>query len=211
MFAGVLNVLVPLRLHELGASGVAVGAAFLVAALAEAFVSPLAGRLSDRRGRLTPLRFGLGGALLMAERSFNRRRLRRSRPKPARSPRNRRRSNPVQVASRVVQGLIELLLIVVISIYLLLDGPRISRGVDRVFPPGPDGIRLGAQVQKGLIRYVPSEAYDSSDDKTGLLHSFLGSVTWQATPRLSLTLAERESLLDLAERNELHGRGQRTL
>ena len=51
-----------------------------------------------------------------------------------------------QVASQVVQGLIELLLIIVISIYLLLDGPRISRGVDRIFPPGPDGIRLGAQV-----------------------------------------------------------------
>ena len=42
-----------------------------------------------------------------------------------------------QVASEVVQGLIELLLILVISIYLLLDGPRISRGVDRVFHPGP--------------------------------------------------------------------------
>jgi predicted PurR-regulated permease PerM len=59
-----------------------------------------------------------------------------------------------QVASQVVQGLIELLLIIVISIYLLLDGPRISRGVDRVFPPGDDGIRLGPQVQRGLIRYV---------------------------------------------------------
>ena len=59
-----------------------------------------------------------------------------------------------QVASEVVQGLIELLLIIVISIYLLLDGPRISRGIDRVFPPGPDGIRLGPQIQRGLIRYV---------------------------------------------------------
>jgi predicted PurR-regulated permease PerM len=63
-----------------------------------------------------------------------------------------------QVASQVVQGLIELLLIVVISIYLLLDAPRISRGVDRIFPPGPDGIRLGTQVQKGLIRYVRGQA-----------------------------------------------------
>jgi len=63
-----------------------------------------------------------------------------------------------QVASEVVQGLIELLLIVVISIYLLLDGPRISRGVDRIFPPGADGIRLGTQVQKGLIRYVRGQA-----------------------------------------------------
>src|SRR5436190_15772333 len=54
------------------------------------------------------------------------------------------------------------------------------------------GLQLGINgaFTKGLIRYVPSEAYDSSDDKTGLLHSFLGSVTWQATPRLSLTLAD---------------------
>ena len=63
-----------------------------------------------------------------------------------------------QIAAQVVQGVIELLLILVISIYLLLDGPRIARGVDRVFPPGPDGIRLGPQVQKGLISYVRGQA-----------------------------------------------------
>ena len=42
-----------------------------------------------------------------------------------------------QVAAEVVQGVIELLLILVISIYLLLDAPRIARNVDRIFPPGP--------------------------------------------------------------------------
>jgi predicted PurR-regulated permease PerM len=63
-----------------------------------------------------------------------------------------------QIASQVVQGLIELLLVIVISIYLLLDAPRISRGLDRVFPPGPDGIHLGPQVQHGLIRYVRGQA-----------------------------------------------------
>jgi hypothetical protein len=54
------------------------------------------------------------------------------------------------------------------------------------------GFRLGINgaFTKGLISYVPSEAYDTSDDKTSLFHSFLGSVTWQATPRLSLTLAD---------------------
>ena len=54
----------------------------------------------------------------------------------------------------MVQGLIELLLIVVISIYLLLDGPRISRGVDRVFPPGPDGIR---RTKTGWRKPRPAE------------------------------------------------------
>jgi predicted PurR-regulated permease PerM len=63
-----------------------------------------------------------------------------------------------QVASQVVQGVIELLLILVISIYLLLDAPRIARSLDRLFPPGSDGIRLGPQVQKGLIRYVRGQA-----------------------------------------------------
>jgi MFS family permease len=66
IFAGVLEVLVPLRLDHLGASGAAVGAIFLVAAGFEAVVSPVAGRLSDRRGRLTPIRAGLSGAVVMA-------------------------------------------------------------------------------------------------------------------------------------------------
>jgi predicted PurR-regulated permease PerM len=63
-----------------------------------------------------------------------------------------------QVAAQVVQGVIELLLVIVISIYLLLDAPRIARGLDRLFPPGPDGVRLGPQVQKGLISYVRGQA-----------------------------------------------------
>jgi len=66
VFAGTLEVLVPLRLDDLGASGAAVGAVFLVAAGVEALVSPAAGRLSDRRGRLAPIRAGLAGATVMA-------------------------------------------------------------------------------------------------------------------------------------------------
>jgi MFS family permease len=65
LFAGVLEVLVPLRLHDLGASGVAVGVIFLIAAAIEAVVSPIAGRLSDRHGRLAPMRIGLVVAALM--------------------------------------------------------------------------------------------------------------------------------------------------
>jgi MFS family permease len=65
LFTGVLNVLGPLRLSHLGASGVAVGAVWLVAAGVEAALSPLVGRVSDRRGRFIPIRWGIGGACLM--------------------------------------------------------------------------------------------------------------------------------------------------
>jgi MFS family permease len=66
LFAGVMEVLVPLRLDDLGASGVAIGAVFLLTAAVEAVVSPIAGRVSDRRGRLSPIRAGLIGAVAMA-------------------------------------------------------------------------------------------------------------------------------------------------
>ena len=66
LFSGVIEVLVPLRMDQLGASGVAIGAAFLVSAGVEAVVSPLAGHVSDRAGRLTPIRAGLLGAVVMA-------------------------------------------------------------------------------------------------------------------------------------------------
>ena len=59
-------VLAPLRLDELGASGLAVGAVFLVAALFEGSLSAVTGRISDRRGRLVPIRVGLAGAALLA-------------------------------------------------------------------------------------------------------------------------------------------------
>jgi MFS family permease len=66
LFSGVVEVLVPLRMDVLGASGVAIGAAFLVSAGVEAVVSPIAGRFSDRAGRLVPIRIGLVGAVIMA-------------------------------------------------------------------------------------------------------------------------------------------------
>lgn len=60
-----VGVLGPLRLDDLGASGAVVGATFLVAAAAEAAISPLVGRLSDRRGRLLPIRMGLAAAAVL--------------------------------------------------------------------------------------------------------------------------------------------------
>jgi MFS family permease len=62
---GVLDVLAPLRLNSLGASAVVIGAAFLGASAVEAALSPLAGRLSDRRGALTPIRLSLAAAVAL--------------------------------------------------------------------------------------------------------------------------------------------------
>jgi len=65
MFSGAIWVLVPLRLDELGASGIAVGAVFLISALIEGTASPTFGRISDRRGRIWPIRIGLFAAAVM--------------------------------------------------------------------------------------------------------------------------------------------------
>jgi len=62
---GVLDVLAPLRLNSLGASAVVIGAAFLGASALETALSPLAGRLSDRRGALTPIRLSLAGGVVL--------------------------------------------------------------------------------------------------------------------------------------------------
>lgn len=66
VYSGVLGVLAPLRLDELGASGLVIGAVFLAAGGVEALLSPVVGRLSDRHGRLLPIRAGLAGAAICA-------------------------------------------------------------------------------------------------------------------------------------------------
>jgi MFS family permease len=56
---GMINVLVPLRLDDLGAGASAIAAIFLVAVALEATMSPVAGRLADRHTPLAPARLGL--------------------------------------------------------------------------------------------------------------------------------------------------------
>jgi MFS family permease len=63
---GVVDVLAPLRLNRLGASAVLIGATFLASAAIESGLSPLAGRLSDRRGALMPIRLSLGAAVAVS-------------------------------------------------------------------------------------------------------------------------------------------------
>jgi MFS family permease len=58
-YAGVLEVLVPLRFDDLGASGLLIGAAFVVAGIGEAIATRFMGGFSDRRGRMLPISIGL--------------------------------------------------------------------------------------------------------------------------------------------------------
>jgi MFS family permease len=63
---GVVDVLAPLRLSRLGVSAVVIGATFLASAAIEAGLSPMAGRLSDRRGELVPVRLSLASAVIVS-------------------------------------------------------------------------------------------------------------------------------------------------
>jgi MFS family permease len=63
---GVVDVLAPLRLAALGAGTILIGATFLLSAAIESALSPLAGRLSDRRGALLPLSLSLVAAVLVS-------------------------------------------------------------------------------------------------------------------------------------------------
>jgi MFS family permease len=57
-----MNVLASLRLDVLGMSALAISAVFLISAALEAVLNPAAGRISDQRGRLLPIRAGLAGS-----------------------------------------------------------------------------------------------------------------------------------------------------
>jgi MFS family permease len=63
---GVVAVLVPLKLHDEGWGGVAIGAIFLVTAGVEVALNPLLGRFTDRRGWLLPVRVTLAASVLVS-------------------------------------------------------------------------------------------------------------------------------------------------
>lgn len=56
---GVLDVLAPLRLSQLGIGALAISGTFLASAALEAGLSPVGGRLADRRGPYLPVRISL--------------------------------------------------------------------------------------------------------------------------------------------------------
>jgi MFS family permease len=63
---GVVDVLAPLRLGRLGAMALVIGATFLAASAIETALTPLAGRLSDRRGTATPIRICLAWGIVVS-------------------------------------------------------------------------------------------------------------------------------------------------
>jgi MFS family permease len=63
---GVLDVLAPLRLARLGVTALVIAGAFLGSAALEAMLSPVAGRVSDRRGAIVPISCSLAVAVAIS-------------------------------------------------------------------------------------------------------------------------------------------------
>jgi predicted PurR-regulated permease PerM len=61
-------------------------------------------------------------------------------------------------ALSVAQILFALVLLVVISIYMLLDLPRLQAGIDRRFPPRPGSGSLIPRIERALAGYVRGQA-----------------------------------------------------
>lgn len=60
---GIVGVLVPLKLDQAGWSAAGIAVAWVVSAAIEMVLAPLIGRVSDRKGRLLPLRIALMGSV----------------------------------------------------------------------------------------------------------------------------------------------------
>ena len=54
----------------------------------------------------------------------------------------------------VVESLFNVVLVIVVSVYMLLDAPRLSRFLRRLFPPDESGDDLIDRCERALIAYV---------------------------------------------------------
>jgi MFS family permease len=63
---GVIDVLAPLRMADLGVTALVIAGTFLASAGVEATLSPVAGRAADRRGAIVPIRCSLAGAVAIS-------------------------------------------------------------------------------------------------------------------------------------------------
>ena len=66
LFFGSMDVLVPLRLDDAAYGALAIAAVFVVAGLVEVALNPIVGQISDRRGRLLPVRVALAASIVVA-------------------------------------------------------------------------------------------------------------------------------------------------
>ncbi|HEX6723891.1 MAG TPA: MFS transporter [Gaiella sp.] len=66
LFFGTLDVLVPLLFDAAGYGALAIAAVFVTAGAVEVVVNPVVGRISDRRGRLLPVRVALVASIAVA-------------------------------------------------------------------------------------------------------------------------------------------------
>ncbi len=66
LFFGTLDVLVPLLFDDAGYGALAIAAVFVAAGAVEVVVNPVVGRISDRRGRLLPVRVALAASIGVA-------------------------------------------------------------------------------------------------------------------------------------------------
>jgi MFS family permease len=66
LFFGTMDVLVPLLFDDAGYGALAIAAVFVVAGAVEVVVNPVVGRISDRRGRLLPVRIALTASIGVA-------------------------------------------------------------------------------------------------------------------------------------------------
>ena len=63
---GVVDVLAPLRLNQLGATALVISGTFLATSAFEAGLSPLGGRLADRHGAYLPVRISLAAGVIVS-------------------------------------------------------------------------------------------------------------------------------------------------
>jgi predicted PurR-regulated permease PerM len=79
-----------------------------------------------------------------------------------------------------VKFLFSLVLVIVVSIYMLLDMPRLARAVDRRFPPHPSSQSLLPRIEHSLASYVRGQLLLSAiiGTSAGLGLWLLGTLGW---------------------------------
>jgi predicted PurR-regulated permease PerM len=79
-----------------------------------------------------------------------------------------------------IKFLFSLVLVIVVSIYMLLDMPRLRRVVDRRFPPHPGSPSLLTRIERSLASYVRGQALLSLiiGTSAGLGLWLLGTLGW---------------------------------